>query len=61
VDVSRDGKMIASGSADRTVRVWNGESGEMMNVFSGHWCEVNSVEFSRHSNRILTTFEQNSL
>ncbi|KIJ06590.1 hypothetical protein PAXINDRAFT_91757 [Paxillus involutus ATCC 200175] len=46
-DVSRDGKMIAGGSADRTVRVWNGKSGEMLNVLNGHWGEVNSVEFSR--------------
>ncbi|KIK76778.1 hypothetical protein PAXRUDRAFT_168773, partial [Paxillus rubicundulus Ve08.2h10] len=36
-------------SAKKTVRVWSGQLGEMMNVFrvSGHQEEVNSAEFSR--------------
>jgi WD40 repeat protein len=57
VDVSRDGKMVVSGSDDKTVRIWNGESGETMHVFEGHEDWVRSVEFSRDSTRVVSGSE----
>ncbi|KIJ06850.1 hypothetical protein PAXINDRAFT_44442, partial [Paxillus involutus ATCC 200175] len=51
---SRDGKMVVSGSEDKTVRIWDGESGEVMHVFEGHKDEVNSVEFSWDSSRVVS-------
>ena len=33
---SPDGKLLASGSADETVRVWSAEDGSCAKVLSGH-------------------------
>ena len=43
---SPDGKTIASGSADYTVRLWNAETGELMHTLTGHAYTVQSVSFS---------------
>ena len=36
VSFSPDGKRIASGSRDKTVKLWNAESGELLKTLSGH-------------------------
>ncbi|KIJ10291.1 hypothetical protein PAXINDRAFT_54756, partial [Paxillus involutus ATCC 200175] len=55
VDVSRDGRMVVSGSSDGTVRVWNAKSGESMHIFQGHeGSTVFSVEFSPNSRRVAS-------
>ncbi|KAJ3089433.1 hypothetical protein HK102_006419 [Quaeritorhiza haematococci] len=43
---SMDGCLIASGSEDLTVRVWNGETGMMLMELKGHSMWVTSVAFS---------------
>ena len=37
---------LASGSYDRTVRLWNPQSGQLMNTFVGHDKAVWSVAFN---------------
>ncbi|KIJ13157.1 hypothetical protein PAXINDRAFT_81754, partial [Paxillus involutus ATCC 200175] len=54
IDVSLDGKMIVSGSTDKTVRIWDGESGEQMHTFEGHEDGVYSVQFSPDSSRVVS-------
>ena len=44
--VSPDGSKIASGSADFTVMLWNIETGDLLQTFTGHLGEVRSVAFS---------------
>ncbi|MGK7899738.1 MAG: WD40 repeat domain-containing protein, partial [Xenococcus sp. (in: cyanobacteria)] len=38
--------IIASGSYDRTVRIWDGETGECLHIIHGHSKEIVSVAFS---------------
>jgi len=37
VEYSSDGKLLASGSYDNSVRVWSVEKKEQMRIFRGHW------------------------
>ena len=42
---SSDGKQIASGSWDNTVKIWNASSGELQSTLTGHNAPVTQVEF----------------
>ena len=43
---SPDGRRLASGSRDRTVRLWDVETGACVRTLEGHDHIVNSVSFS---------------
>ncbi|KIM28362.1 hypothetical protein M408DRAFT_329458 [Serendipita vermifera MAFF 305830] len=52
---SLDGKRIVSGSADKTVRVWDAETGQAVGApLQGHSDVVTSVAFSPNSKRIVS-------
>ncbi|MEG5066413.1 caspase family protein [Microcoleus sp. B3-A4] len=53
VAISHDGKYIATGSQDQTVRLWSIE-GKLLNTFKGHQGWVNSVNFSPDGKYIAT-------
>jgi WD40 repeat protein/class 3 adenylate cyclase/GTPase SAR1 family protein len=44
---SPDGMTLASPSADKTIRLWNAETGECLRTLVGHSDEVNAVAFDR--------------
>lgn len=46
VDFSRDGKLLAAGSDDTRIRVWDVESRELRQTFNGHSEIITSVRFS---------------
>ncbi|KAI0741063.1 quinon protein alcohol dehydrogenase-like superfamily, partial [Earliella scabrosa] len=51
---SPNGTHIASGSYDRTVRLWNVVNGTLVRTFSEHRGEVLGVHFSPDSNHLLS-------
>ncbi|EXA28958.1 hypothetical protein FOVG_19473 [Fusarium oxysporum f. sp. pisi HDV247] len=51
---SPDSKKLASASYDKTVRIWNAETGECERVLEGHINVVNSVVFSHDSKKLAS-------
>jgi len=54
VSISADGKRIASGSWDNTVRVWEADTGREIAVLRGHEGLVRSVSISADGKRIVS-------
>ena len=61
VAFSPDGKRIASGSEDRTIKVWDTESGVELATLKGHTREVWSVAFSPDGKRIASASLDNTI
>jgi WD40 repeat protein len=53
VDFSPDGKYLASGSSDKTARLWDLATGQTIYIFEGHAGEVGEVEFSPDGKSLL--------
>jgi WD40 repeat protein len=54
VIISSDNKFIVSGSIDKTIRVWDRESGTQLKKLKGHNGWVNSVAISSDNKFIVS-------
>ncbi|CAN5634101.1 hypothetical protein BH11PLA2_BH11PLA2_24960 [soil metagenome] len=52
--MSPDGRRIATGSEDSTVRLWDTVSGQELLTFKGHTSVVKSVVFSPDGHRLFS-------
>ncbi|MBD2452007.1 WD40 repeat domain-containing protein [Nostoc sp. FACHB-152] len=52
--ISTDGKTLVSGGEDKTIKVWNLQTGELKRTFLGHTGKVNAVAISADSQIIAS-------
>jgi WD40 repeat protein len=55
VTYSPDGRMLALGSQDRTVKVWDARTGELLHTFRGHTAWVKGIAFAPDSRRLVSS------
>lgn len=54
VAVSPNGRIIASGSNDETINIWDAKTGKLLRTLEGHTRGVNSVKIARDGNTIVS-------
>ena len=54
VSFSPDGTKVASGSDDKTVKLWDVTSGECLQTLEGHSSRVRSVSFSPDGTKVAS-------
>jgi WD40 repeat protein len=52
--LSPDGQTIASGSSDKTIKLWNIKTGELIRTLAGHGDGVQSLAFSQNGNILVS-------
>ncbi|BAY29832.1 protein kinase [Nostoc carneum NIES-2107] len=61
VAISPDGKTLASGSHDKTIKLWNLATGKLIRTLTGHSGWIHSVAFSRDGNILASGSEDKTI
>ena len=61
VAFSANGKLLVSGSADKTVRLWEAETGKLRRAREEHTAPVNIVAFSLEGEKFWSASSQNNM
>jgi WD40 repeat protein len=55
VEFSPDGQIIASGGADRRIRLWNTDTGKIIYTFDGHLESITAIQFMPNGKILIST------
>ena len=58
---SPNGKIVASGSKDNTIKLWNASNSTLISTLTGHSNSVNSVAFSPNGDKIASGSKDNTI
>ena len=61
ISFNSDGTVLASGSGDRNIKLWNTKTGELIKNLRGHTSQINSLAFSSDDKSIVSGEAQQGL
>ena len=61
VAYSPDGRTLASGSWDSSIRIWNAQTGELLRILTGHHGPVKSVAYSPDGHTLASVGDDHSI
>jgi WD40 repeat protein len=61
LEVSPDGRVLASGGDDKTVKLWSLPAGELLHTLTGHTKLITDVEFTPDSRLVAAASEDRSI
>jgi hypothetical protein len=61
VAMNCEGTQIISGSADKTIRVWDGRTGQCLRILRGHQARITQLALSEDGTRIVSASEDRTI
>jgi len=59
--ISNDGKLVATGSADNSIIIWDATSGKQIRTINHHSKEIRTLQFNHNNELLISTAKDNSI